>query len=246
MEAFFTDPLRLTLAATAVVVLAGIFFFGKRKTVKRYEDEAETNAQPDVVEKSFGEASEGAFFGNDEFVGKARTVARDVEQSTISEKPRPSIKKEEIEEEQFVVLHLVPGKEGDVFTGPDLLQVFRESGLEYGEFKIFHYPHRKDRTKSLFSVVNMLKPGFFDINGMKNFTTTGLSMFLRLPVYGGENEGTFSTMLATANVMARKLRATVLDQNRDPLNEHTTKKIKQYISWYTRQKKLSPSKESIE
>lgn len=244
MGSFFSDPLRLTLAAVAIVILVGLVVFGRKGASRHREHDVDLPAEEEV------EHSLNQHFTNDEYVGPVRTVGkvRDGKGTDKSglEQPsekKPSIKKEDIRDDQFVVLNLVP-KAGEVFTGSDLLQVFRESGLEYGEFKIFHFPHRKDRDQMLFSVVNMVKPGFFDMGSMDSFSTTGLSMFMRLPVYGGDNEGTFSNMLATAHVMARKLRANIEVQDRTPITEEKVKQIKQYLAHYTKMaKQPKPSKQ---
>ena len=214
---FFTDPLRLTLVATAIVVILGIFIFGRRgNTIGRDVEEL----SPLEINKALNSNDDDNVLVK-EPVGSADEVDADYNHDDASIEQQDN-------NEHFVVLNIV-APEGMGFTGLNLLSVFSESGLEYGKFKIFHYPHRHNQDLSMFSVVNMLKPGFFDIDQMHDFTTTGLSMFMRIPVADGSNIEAFSTMLAIAQNMTRKLGGHLLDQDRELLTQDKLEDLKQFV-----------------
>ncbi|MDH5216161.1 MAG: cell division protein ZipA C-terminal FtsZ-binding domain-containing protein [Gammaproteobacteria bacterium] len=249
ISAFFTDPLRLTLGAAAVVVLLGIFVFG-RKNNKETPEELSPEEIKDVLTRNEDnnvivkdsptlndDSSSLEKLRNDQeheiavaeintpestVSGKksaatSSTVERYVEQASQAKT-----------EDMFVVLHVV-APEGMAFTGNAITHAMEECNLVYGDFKIFHYPHPQNDSLSLFSVVNMLKPGFFDADKMLDLTTTGISFFMRIPVMPGHHLDVFTTMLATAQAMSRKLGGSLLNEKHDLLTQMHVDTIKQKI-----------------
>lgn len=94
------------------------------------------------------------------------------------------------------------------FAGPAIVEAMNAVGLRYGDMKIFHhYGAGELRTeKPLFSVANMIEPGYFDLDRVDSLATPGLAMFLQLP---GPLDGAvaFELFLNTAQRLAETLSA---------------------------------------
>jgi cell division protein ZipA len=94
------------------------------------------------------------------------------------------------------------------FAGSAVVKAMNAVGLRYGDMKIFHhYGAGELRTEiPLFSVANMVEPGYFDLERVDNLSTPGLAMFLQLP---GPLDGAvaFELFLNTAQRLAETLSA---------------------------------------
>lgn len=124
--------------------------------------------------------------------------------------------------------------------GPDILDVAARCGMRPGELGAFHYkvmapksgapsagsPFDEDRdedpdgdgeeTRTLFSMVSMVKPGEFPFDAMEEFRTRGLILFAVLHK-GPDNLQVLDDMIAVARRLADEFDAEVLDEQRRPL-----------------------------
>lgn len=131
--------------------------------------------------------------------------------------------------EAVVVLTVMAG-EGKRFTGPWLLKVLQEVGLEHGEAGIFHY-RLAGKQEPLFSVANILEPGRFDLGEIVTLETPGLVLFMRLPaVVAGELA--LQTLLQKSRQMAAQLSGTLCDGQRRPLGEEKLAELEQLAQRY--------------
>lgn len=105
---------------------------------------------------------------------------------------------------RIIALHIVA--DGEAFTGPDILAAAELADLRYGPMRIFH---RYDAggveyEKPLFSLASMHEPGHIDRDRLEEFQTTGLSLFMCMPVPAGDHL-VFDLMLRTAEQLAKSL-----------------------------------------
>lgn len=140
-------------------------------------------------------------------------------------------------EEKIVVINLAAPSEGDRFSGLDLVRALEAAGMHYGEHQIFH---RLDAQSpdALFSVANILEPGWFDLERIASFDTPGVAFFMRLP---GPYDGlaTFEQMLASARAVAKRLGGHLLDGRRCDLTQQAIEHIRADLIEYRRRAHLA-------
>ena len=135
-------------------------------------------------------------------------------------------------EEKIISLSVV-APEGYVLDGAQLYKVFVQRGYEHGEMGIFHSRY-KDKT--IFSIVNMVEPGSFDLESIDSMQTPGITLFLQLP-------GTiaadvlFEVLVSEAGDIARALGGTVLDSQRSTLTKQTIQHMREGIYEYMHRQK---------
>lgn len=123
-------------------------------------------------------------------------------------------------EESLFVLH-VAGRDGAFFDGPDIHAALRARELKFGLHDIYHrITEANGVPESVYSVANMLKPGYLDPAEEDHLRTPGLVLFLVLP---GPIEGVqaIRDMLDTARDLAEALDGEVLDDKRTLLTPQT-------------------------
>ncbi|NIP72839.1 MAG: cell division protein ZipA [Gammaproteobacteria bacterium] len=96
-----------------------------------------------------------------------------IDESAPAETARPA-------QEKIVVVY-VAAREGERFSGEQVLDAARAAGLEYGEMQIFHrYGDTGGERRALFSMANIVEPGAFDLQAIESFETPGLALFMRV------------------------------------------------------------------
>lgn len=120
----------------------------------------------------------------------------------------------EVRGERVVVLNVMAGN-GRSFHGAEVMDALAEVGMEYGDMEIFHYVAEDTGGAPLFSLANALNPGTFDIHAMTDFSTPGLTLFMRLP--GPlEDMAALDCMYDIAARLAGLLDGTLCDGQRRP------------------------------
>ena len=108
--------------------------------------------------------------------------------------------------QEIIISLYVRAPNGHEFAGPAIFRSMSSVGLRYGNMDIFHHYGAGDlRTDTpLFSVANMLEPGYFDLQDIDNLATPGLALFLQL---SGPLDGAvaFELFLNTAQRLAEAL-----------------------------------------
>lgn len=166
--------------------------------------------------------------------------------SMFSEESQPApaaapakAKREPLGEPEDVLVFNVMAREGKELKGSELLDALLPLGFKFGEMSIFHR-HEDDAGNGevLFSMVNMVKPGTFDVDSMSGFNTCGVSLFMTLPCYG-DAEQNFELMLAAAEQLAKELKAELLDDQRIPLGKQKIRHYRDRIREYERRRLLA-------
>ncbi len=145
---------------------------------------------------------------------------------------RKPAKKNELES-SVIVLHVMAYKD-ESFAGDKLKEMLLAVGLRYGSMKIFHRHDAEDGSgEVLFSVANSVNPGTFDLNGMENFSSPGISLFFSMPDV--EDPGyVFDLMLKSAQQIAAELGGNVSDDTRSILTRQMIEHYRQRIAEFSR------------
>lgn len=123
------------------------------------------------------------------------------------------------------------------FTGTDLLELVRKHGLKFGDMNIFHRytPGKRTLDGIRFSMASALEPGTFDLGVLEEYTTAGVSFFMRLP--GPEEPmAAFEEMLRVAKDLAERLDGELRDEQRSVMTSQTIEHCRQRIREFTRKR----------
>jgi len=140
-------------------------------------------------------------------------------------------------EESLFVLH-VASRDGSFLDGPDIHRALQDQKLKFGLHDIYHRITEVNGVpESVYSVANMLKPGFLDPVEQDHLRTPGLALFLVLP---GPIEGTraMRDMLDTARALAEDLGGEVLDDKRSLLTNQTAQYMLDQVAELDRRQRV--------
>ena len=177
------------------------------------------------------EASDPLFASKHQYRSVATAEAESTYQATEPEyraepepepEHEPRIESEEAAEEvkeqpsETVLVLNILARDGSSLAGKSINSVAQANDMVFGDMNIYH--HMDENDNSVFSMINMVKPGSFDPATIHDLNTPGVSPFLQLP--GPFNAGdAFNDMLQTAYRMSDMLEARLCDRSRQPLTE---------------------------
>jgi cell division protein ZipA len=249
--------LRIALLIVGLAVIVALYFFSrsKRAAYKREDDEFnfESDALPDPLEldqplQLSDDLQQDYDQENNRFSEELNDISNLVREdiaespriklpkdkpsfkhqpSLLDEKPEPSKSKEKL-----VILHVM-AKRPQKFNGKTIMNLCNDFDLELNDMNIFNKNvERFSGKRALYSVVNMVKPGTFDADGMHEFSTPGLSFILNLP---GPEEGlrAFNIMLEDARKFSERLNGDLLDESRNRLNPQMTAHLQEDIQLFS-------------
>ena len=127
--------------------------------------------------------------------------------------------------EMFVVIYVLALDEP--FLGQGLVEVLLDSGMTFGEMDIFH--QLDDRGAQLFSLASAVEPGTFDLSSLDQFSTPGISLFMRVHELAAPLE-VLDSMLSVANRVAQELNGEVRDETRSVMTPQTIEHCRQSLT----------------
>jgi cell division protein ZipA len=131
--------------------------------------------------------------------------------------------------ERIIVLYVAATRDRS-FDGRAILSSARSCSLQHGPMGIFHFygdDFAAPQTP-VFSVADMHEPGTFDPEAMDSFSTSGLSMFMRVPSPIDPGEA-FDAMLGTARRLARELGGDVYGPDRARLDDRRAAELRRSV-----------------
>jgi len=220
-----TNELRVIIAVIGAIIFALIYFFGRPKKPGQGRRMPWARDNSDRVEPTFGEATPPAQGELDvqlheelERLGSAIAAKRSETQAepATPKAPAAGVRPSDLPIERIVTL-FVAAREGETIGGSDLVVAAEKAGLAFGDLGIFHrLISGKPDAGPVFSMANMIRPGSFDMRGIDQLRTPGVSFFMTLPGPLPALDA-WDAMLPTAQRLAELLDANVLDEERNAL-----------------------------
>lgn len=142
-------------------------------------------------------------------------------------------------EEVIVISVLSRDEEG--FSGTHLLNLMLACGLRYSEMGIFLRYETEDGDSDLqFAMVDVIKPGTFDLEAMDDYRTPGITFLMPLPG-ARDSAAAFEAMFETAMVVVRNLGGELKDENRSVMTAQTVEFARQRVQEFERRHRLHRS-----
>ena len=223
------NEIRIIIAVLGAIVFALIYFFGRPRKPGQGRRTPWTRESADRIEPTFGE-SEGEppaqgeldveLHGEREKLGSAIAAKRSESPpeaaAPMPKAPAAGARPAQQPIERIVTL-FVAARDGETIPGADLVVAAEKAGLTFGDMGIFHrLVSGKPEAGPVFSMANMIKPGSFDMRGIDELRTPGVSFFMTLPGPLPALDA-WDTMLPAAQRLAELLDANVLDEERNAL-----------------------------
>jgi cell division protein ZipA len=254
MEPVSATTLRIIIAAIGVVILVGIYFFGRPRRPGQGRRVVLRKEKDDRVEPVLGDAQEGhpvegggtspqqgeldvALQRELDRLGAAVAAGR--RGATVTEppaSPEPTVgqRPHEFPVDRIVTLFVI-AHEGDVFRGSDIVVAAEKAGLRFGAMHIFHrlVDGRPD-AGPVFSMANMIKPGYFNMARIGDLTTPGVTFFITLPGPLAALDA-WEAMLPAAQRIAELLGGELLDEDRNALGRQRVAGLREELRAWDRQ-----------
>jgi len=245
--------LRLVIAALGAILLAVIYFTGRPNAAQgrrmrgrkgeRVEPQMGAEQRPDDMEPELRAELDrlGREISNElEVVGDPATAVLDKRTPVEPMAPlRSPVGLRQQDKIDRIVTLYVMADGGREFNGADIVVAAEKTGLEFGDMSVFHrlVESRVDKGP-VFSMANLLKPGSFDMQGIKSLQTTGLTLFMTLPGPLTALDA-WDAMLPTAQRLAELLGGVVLDEERNALGRQRIQFMRDELRAYDRAQEKS-------
>lgn len=223
--------LRLIIIFAFLVIIAFILYSGRRKPPSR---PGAVRVEPEITDASETEppVSKPEVSGQEDYK----------EQTSLGFAPKPEPartsrigKRKSDAYEKLVMLYLA-AKSGHTISGAELVLAAEKVGLIHGHHNIYHrLADSSAGSEPVFSMANVIQPGYFDLDRIDTLTTPGVSFFLTLPGPLTAVQA-WDSMLPIAERMAQLLDAVLLDSERNALGRQRILHIKEELRAYDREK----------
>ena len=240
------NEFRLLLLVLAIAVFVGTLLWSRYSRDSKgrnlfSEDEFDSNAldkdvlfanDPLKIEEDFGVSEVRIIKPEEATVPQKNYHSDDLSQTaetSIDSADETDTETTSEDDSQYIAVLHVTALSGEQFSSKKICKTLEHLGLRHGKYKIYHRESLQNSELSLFSVANMVKPGFFDPDSDEGFKTPGISFFLVLP---GPPDPitTFNEMVQTAKQVAHSLNGELLDSDRSTFTSQRAQLIRDEIA----------------
>lgn len=228
--------LRWILLGAGVLFVLIVYFMGRQKRRRNtYTENIELDSDlPEISAHDWDNIDEG--------VGSVRVVAQhddvDVQEgdpefeidlksentdsdiqpaNKVTDKPATKATDKPPRYDDLVTLYLLAKEEP--LSGDVINSAAYANGLIFGNMNIFH--RLDDNDEPIYSLANMMEPGYFDAENIHNLKTRGLVLFIQLSHLKHSSQA-LHDMLRCAYRMAEMIGAQLCNSKRQPLTEKDT------------------------
>ena len=227
-----TNVMRIGIGLAALIVFLVILYSSRRKPGQGKRVASAAGDGSDRVEPTLREVIEAGDEATDQKLASDEVAADQGEPSAI--RAAGSVGSRPAGEYDKIVSIFLVARAGQSLAGPDLVVASEKAGLVYGHMNIFHrMVDNHPDLGPIFSVANLVKPGYFDLRGIKELQTPGINFFITLPGPMSALDA-WDTLLPTAQRMAELLDAVLLDEERNALGRQRIANIRDEMRAYDR------------
>jgi cell division protein ZipA len=253
--------LRIIIAVIGVVILAGIYLFGRprkpgqgRRLIPRRRDDSRIEPVLGDRDEADGAAESPAPQQGELDVALKReldrlgaTMSADrLGDGGAESAPQPKApastagqRPQEFPVDRIVTL-FVAAPEGETFGGGDIVVAAEKAGLRFGAMHIFHrLVEGRPEAGPIFSMANMIKPGYFDMARIAELDTPGVTFFATLPGPVSALDA-WEAMLPAAQRIAELLGGALLDEDRNTLGRQRIAGLREELRAWDRQHEGEP------
>ena len=231
-----TNMMRIGIGLVALIVFLVILYSSRSKPGQGRRVAAPAGNTAERVEPTLREAIEA----EDGLSEERQSLPADAIEASASEGEASTVRsagsvgtRPAGEYDKIVSIFLV-ARAGQSLSGSDLVVASEKAGLVYGHMNIFHRMVDKHPDLGpIFSVANLVKPGYFDLRSIKELQTPGVNFFITLPGPMSALDA-WDTLLPTAQRMAELLDAVLLDEERNALGRQRIANIRDEMRAYDR------------
>lgn len=193
----------------------------------------ERRVEPETAEGPAAPAEDASVLPRNDVVTQHPAVERAKRHHVSAARARETL----AHSEEIIVISVL-ARTDDGFDGADLLNLMLACGLRFSEMGIFHrYETEADDSELQFSMVNVVKPGVFDLDNMQEIVTPGVTFLMPLPG-ANDTSAAFEAMLETAMVLVRNLGGELKDENHSVMTAQTIEFARQRVQEFERRHRL--------
>jgi cell division protein ZipA len=148
-------------------------------------------------------------------------------QNTAKSTPPPVVEKKVL---PALLQFSLVAKQGEKFTGPDLLDAFDYVGLVFGSVQVFERLDSENRVD--YAVASMMGEGTFPKEHWETYHCPGVNFFMQ-PREVEDAAAVFDDLINTLGQLSALLHGDILDSDKQPLTEGTVNNLEARLQLYT-------------
>jgi cell division protein ZipA len=237
------DGLRWSLLALGIVVIVGVWLYGRRKQSGGLAETDQARREPtfdpaisEVDEETATDIDPAYFSVDDSNSGRQPADEPHVPEMPEGDEEAAEDTTEPVEQ-KIVTLRII-ARGGSTFRGDELVLNLRGIGMRHGKFGIFHRYDGNDEDTPVFSAASLVEPGSFDLANIKEQEIPGISLFAVLP---GPVDGVeaFDMLMAAARTLAQSLDGELLDESGSTLSIQRERYMREEVVQYQHNHKVA-------
>ncbi len=233
------NDIRIALVIVGALILGAIYWFGRPKRVSASRQEPimpwQRNPDDSVLVGGASDSFAALNVPDDEVFDEAERLTEPMTAREPSA-PQPG-ERGNRDFDQIISLHVMARDEG-MISGGELIVAAEKASLVYGAQGLFHrLVDGRPEAGPIFSMVNRVQPGRFDLSRIAELSTPGVSFFMTLPCALAGLDA-WDRMLPAAQRLAGLLNADIYDDEMNLLGRQRIASIRDELRAYDRKSEV--------